>query len=191
MVQGGFGSIVTTVGEAGDPTYGCIVPKTYISIVVVVLAAVVGGALVGMFSYWILLLIRLGANSLPFSKKRSKKSALRPVPSDLVSWMLHATRESTFGQQQREYGRVNLAGVPEDDKQTREWVYKVMDDGAEESYAKLAKAKGAPLTTPPQQAISPGYTPYEQTGIHWDPKSGTQFGSHVPLVSQNGRGYSP
>jgi hypothetical protein len=190
MVQGGFGSIITEVGPGGDPTYGCIVPKTYISIVVLILAAIVGSALVGMFSYWILMLIRLGAHSLPFSSKRSKRSAISPLPDGLVSWMLQATRESNFGQQQTEYGRINMDIVPGEEKQTREWNYEVVDGVSDTQLARLVRVGGSPGPMV-QQVASPGYNSYAEPGVQWDPKHGGQYSVGVPLVSNTERGYSP
>lgn len=187
MVQGGFGSLSSYVGEGGDQTYGCVVNRTYISIVVVVLVAILGGWLLAMFSYWMFMLLRLGRHAMPFSKKRKIRSAVSPIPDGLISWMLQATRESTFGQQQKDYGRVNMDVVPEEEHQTRDWNYKVMDDMADTNYARLVRVKGTPAP-PVDQVPSPGYVQpgYAAPGgqIHWDTKQNTAY-NPVP------QGYAP
>lgn len=185
MVQGGLGSIMEVPKPEDDHTYGCLVTKTSISIVVIALACAVGAALLGMFIWWIIMLFRIRAHSLPFRKSGSKRSAIRPVPDGLVAWMLQATRESTFGQQEKQYGRVNMDIVPENDHQTKDWTYKVVDDGSD-PYARLTRAGGTPLPIA-EQAPSPGYTGYPPPPGQWDPKHGGQYG----VVPQNDGRYIP
>lgn len=78
------------------------------------------------------------------------------------------------------------AGVPEDDKQTREWRYVVVDkEGGEKAYARLVGEGGTPTRAPVEQVPTPLYdTSYPgQQPVMWDPKNQGKYGlvpSHGP-----------
>ncbi|CZR68958.1 uncharacterized protein PAC_18859 [Phialocephala subalpina] len=103
MVQGAMGFMQERPLPGTDTTYGCVAPKTNISPFVVVLAVSVAFSLLGLLTWWMYLLLRLG-------KMRSR---LEPFPNHLLTWMLQATRENVFSGHR--YGPDTLTPVKESD----------------------------------------------------------------------------
>ena len=194
MVEGGNNILTSTVALSDDPTQGCIVPKTYISPFVIFLILLVGLTLVGLMAYWIILLTRLGANILPSFIRKSEGSSLKPIPDGLLSWMLQATRETSFHQQQNEHGMINLENVPKKEMQLRDWNFTVVQDPNNGRIARLVRpGEGVPLTVPPPQMTqstepAPYNSQYGDPGVQWEPKQDVHYTS-VPIYNQNDQGY--
>jgi hypothetical protein len=112
--------------------------------------------------------------------------------------MLHATRENTMGFQEKQFGAPQMdAGMPEEEKQTREWRFEVISgpgvvagELGPVQYSRLVRADGRNHPTV-EVLPSPGYTSYPPPPtqqVQWDPNSKQQ--GKYGLVPSDGR-YTP
>lgn len=146
MVVGGDDSVTKQVGPDDDNTYGCLILRTYISPFIFFLVALVLLALIALLIYWVSLLARLG----PSIFSRSEGSSFNPIPDGLLSWMLQATRESSFGYGQVGIIPINLAAVPKKERDLKDWNFQVVDEQNGNHFPRLVKEGDAANARAPQ-----------------------------------------
>jgi hypothetical protein len=129
MVQGGWGSTLQKPLPNSDPTYGCIILKTFISPFVILLALFVAAALLGILAWWAYLRVSLGKGG----------NSLDPFPNNLLTWMLQAARESSFTTSDR-------GQIPEKESAVSTWVFGA--DPQDSTFVRVKRRFGAvPLAT--------------------------------------------
>lgn len=200
MVEGGDNNLYSTV-RAGDSTYGCLISRTYMNPFVVILASLVGFILLSMTFYWILLLVRLsmqGINVLPTFIRSTGNITLKPIPDGILSWMLQATRESSFGHQQITHpgSAMNLDLVPSHETSLMDWKFEVVEDPNQPVFTRLVQVpreysyveEGNATVLEygprafPTQVMTQMTSPDPQMG------SNEKGYSNIPIVSETGHG---
>lgn len=121
MIIIGGGNNYLLNNTASDQTQGCVLPRTLVPWVVVILAALAIGLGMLLLLYWLYLLI-----SIHFANKGGSQEEIKiskhHIPTDLLTWMLQAVKESQMGRTLA--GRKTEAMTP---LSLKEWEFGVRD----------------------------------------------------------------
>ena len=120
MVQGGSNNVFNLPTD--NPVYGCIVNKTKIAIGIYFLVLFLAFIFVITLLYWILLLLVISTHAVVRrAKRKSGLQNIKPIPDNVISWMLQAARERAQG------SNANAEGAPMKEQDLRDWVFTVVD----------------------------------------------------------------
>ncbi|KAH6974950.1 hypothetical protein BKA56DRAFT_618475 [Ilyonectria sp. MPI-CAGE-AT-0026] len=93
VVQGATNWSITSITEIGDPTQGCLAPRTEVRPAVMLLLALATFCTVGMGLYWAALSTYFYRATKLWSPQLVREIE-KSTPNDLLGWMMQAVRET-------------------------------------------------------------------------------------------------